>query len=218
MTLYFFITFRVMSHFMKGGKTMVKNVNQLSIEDRLNYVLSGVDFAYFVASKDAIHYNLYRNDRNSITDENTQLSMRILSLLDRLGYDMDELGTYLYKELIQKIIARIKNVNTFEEIQECKKYLLDLKNEYSDIYHSLAREELDIGVKSFHEYIKRAHEKIDYSLSDKKLLSEIYSRCGYNMNYGEQAFVLASYILGKLKVNKNNESNDYPKIRSLSSK
>ncbi len=189
---------------------MIMDIRKLSTAEQLNYILTGVDYSYFIAFNSYTDYNQYREGNAKETT-----SVKILSLLDNLGYPMDELGTYLYKELIENIIERIKNVNTFEEIKECREYLKDLRKEYSQTYHSIAREDLELGISSFHEYIREALSKVDYSKADMNLIKKLYSRSGYNLDYGEQAFLFASYILGKLEI-EDNMSNDIPNIRKLS--
>ena len=85
----------------------------------------------------------------------------------------------------------------------------------SSILSLKAREDMWIGVLPFHAIIEEMVDNIDYYKANEELLSKIYGNIDYSIDYAENAFLLAAYMLGKkecdeIKLNK-------PKIKKLSS-
>ena len=135
--------------------------SKLSLLDERNpiNVWNDISYAILLCKADKKLYERYKRceakaNKNNVTNVMTsELSddqleeMRVLSILDNLGYSLDEIGTYLYKEVI---------VTAYNEIKYRPNLAGDLKNEYSDFYHQIARDYYEMGVSSLHEYIKRA--------------------------------------------------------------
>ena len=162
----------------------MKLLNKYDDYDPLYLVISGVSYAVHVSDcdrKDFCNYKL--GDTEGLTNEKKR-EMDVLLLLENLGYPMDELGTYLYKNLIIEVIKYLDNVSTRQDIINCKYFLAKLKDFFSDIYLNLARFELEMGIKTFHKTILEAISNIDYSKADKNLIYEIYikkRRCIFTM-------------------------------------
>ena len=73
--------------------------------------------------------------------------------------------------------------------------LLDeLRSPFSQFYFDIARNELDVGVKTFHSYIEHALESVQYENADAALLFEIYSNFSKETDYGEHALIIAEHI------------------------
>lgn len=176
---------------------MLRRVEDYSEEETLSMILSGSDFAYFVASKDKGMYAKYKNNEHQELTISDSKSMNILSILDRLGYPMDELGTYLYKEMISEISDSLVGIEgKRSDMDKCRDILASLSDGYSSFYHSVAREYLEMGIRSFHLYIERAIAKINYDAIDLALSAQIFGSNPPEQTYGLQAFQLAAYTLG----------------------
>ncbi len=151
-----------------------------------------ISFAKWSQSKDLERYRSYKQGEE-IGDK--ELDMRILSLLEGLGYPIEKIGTYLYKELISYIYDDVKE--SIKSGIEPKELMEELIYPYSGLYHEIAREYLEIGVKPFHKYIKESIEEKDSSKAIEPLSITIKGLEEGYIDYGIQAMFLASYIYGK---------------------
>lgn len=133
--------------------------------------------------------------------------IRIRSLLERLGYNYSY-GRSLYEDWIFDIMQVLKRVKRREEILALKDYLSNLNYGLSNYYHSYVREELWMGLRSFHSRMEEMVDLIDYESADSELLSKIYGNIDYSINYAENAFLLAAYLLGI----KKDEDKDYKSV------
>lgn len=140
---------------------------------------------------------------------------RIKSLLERLGYPKTY-GMNLYAEWINDIMNYLKLVKSRSQIMECKDYLLLMKDGMSTYYHDLVREGMWMGIRPFHANIEEMIEGIDYSKADIELLSKVYGNIDYSIDYAENAFLLAAYMLG-IKKEESIENIHMPMIRRLDS-
>lgn len=121
------------------------------------------------------------------------LQMDILETLENLGYPMNENGTYLYKDMIVHVIDELKKG------KEEQKLLEEMLQKYSQFYVDVARNELDIGIKSFHREIEKAHLKWNSSNADTKVLEEILPMELQNSGYIKRAYIIGNYIYQKEK-------------------
>ena len=190
---------------------MVQSLDKFSKEQNLNMILSGSSLAMFCANKAKEKYSKYLNGQSENFSENEIRDMRLLNLLDRLGFNLDELGTYLYKDLVAEIYEQIKDASNRRDMDKCRALMLELSNAYSNIYHYVARECNEIGVKSFHLYIEKAIENIDEEKVDVALAHKVYGDNPEEQNYGLEAFRLAAYAANKYAYNYHK-----PKVRKLS--
>ena len=178
-------------------------------------VLQGTSFAIYEAKKDKEKYTLYKNGQLEELGEETERQMQILNILEKLGFSMNELGTFLYKDLIHEVCEEIKDVSTRRDIDKCRKILTELTDVYSNLYHYIAREWKEMGIKTFHLYIGQAIERIDTNKIDKELSKKIYGNSNEEKNYGLHAFQIAAYIQNKY-THTNEEEYEKPKIKKLS--
>lgn len=176
-----------------------QNIDSYTMEERLQIVLAGLDGAFTEVSYDKKCYSAYKEGRLDGMSLETQEEMRILELLEQLGFPMGETGTYLYKNMIAKAVQKISDISTRKEILDCKELITEMKTPYSQFYFDIARNDLDMGVTSFHRCVQRALSKVDITNADPMLLFQIYSNFTEDMDYGEQAFVLSTYVAGFLK-------------------
>lgn len=186
--------------------------------DYESYLLqaSDLNYAVYLSSLDKkMFYDCKNGILKKLPEEKTN-EMNVLLLLEQLGYPMDELGTYLYKNVIINVINYLENVNTEREIRDCKCLVKELKDCFSNFYLNIARFELEMGVKTFHKNVKDTFSKIDYSKININLFSEIFGNIKMSIDYGELAFILGSYLSGKLVTKKeNNIEYDEVKIKKM---
>lgn len=176
---------------------MLKRNEEYSQDEKLLMILYGSSFAVFVTNKDRDKYKKFKAGEEQELSESDSKSMNVLSILDRLGYPMEELGTYLYKEVITEICNSLKGITgKRSDMEKCKSILAQLNIGFSQFYYNIAREYLEMGVKTFHLYIQQAIEKINYEKVDLDLSYQIFGANRTEQNYGLQAFQLAAYTLG----------------------
>lgn len=100
-------------------------------------------------------YFIYKYGSTSNMSEQEQKEMDVLEVLEQLGFPMDKTGTYFYKEIIMKTMEELEMVETKEEERDLK---TAMGNSYSQFYFDIARNNIDIGLKSFHGCIQLAYE------------------------------------------------------------
>ena len=173
---------------------MIKNLKILSDKENLRMILNGSSYAMYVANSDK---NMYEKSKEGILEnieEYQQRGINILSLLEGLGYPMDELGTYLYKDVIAEIYEVVKDVSKRTDMDKCRDLMKELNDAYSNFYRWIARDDKEMGIASFHLYIEQAISKIDEESIDKELAVKVFGSNPEDINYGLQAFQLASYV------------------------
>ena len=186
-------------------------------QEYLECILNPESESKFYQSKDLVDYSKYKKgepyyDENISPElkEEYEIDMKILSLLENLGYPMDELGTFLYKELIHELCREIKGMTKREDMKKCDDLISELGKPFSRIYHLVAREYLEIGIKSFHLNVESALDKIDSSKVDELLALRVYGSNPEQLDYGKQALLYAGYILGRYS-----KSYEMPKIKRI---
>ncbi len=175
---------------------MAKSKKKNSDEYQLQMILKGTSYAMWEANRDKDNYKKFKKRKVAEFNDNTMQSMNILNILDKLGYPMDELGTYLYKDVINETVYNIEKIAS-DDMDEYKELLNTLNDAYSPLYHYIAREWKEMGVTSFHLFIERAIDKIDDEKVDKELSMKIYGSRPLEQTYGSNAFQLASFYLKK---------------------
>ena len=191
-------------------------MEQLKVSsEELIRVLQGTSFALYEAKKDKEKYENYKKGELKSIDEETNKDLKILDILERLGYSMNELGTYLYKDLIKEVCDEMKDVSTRRDMDKCRILLSELTNIYSNLYHYIAREWKEMGIKTFHLYIGQATERIDKEKIDQELSKKIYGNNPKPQDYGLHAFQIAAYTLNKYSYD-NTKKYQQPKVKKLS--
>ena len=194
---------------------MLKDINNMTDEEKLNSVLFGNCLAVYCANTDKKNYKQYKLGNISKLTNDELIDMKVLDLLYSLGYPNNELGTYLYKEVICELYRYIND--NFDELTmvEYEYIIKDLNNAYSQFYFNQARNILEMGVTSFHLYIQDTINKIDENKIDKELSKKVYGPNPVEFNYGIQALQLTGYLLNKYSYD-NVENYHKPKIKKLS--
>lgn len=172
---------------------------EYSKKNELLKALYGYNFATYIANNDREKYIKYINGENLKLSNIDSMAMNILSILDKLGYPMNELGTYLYKEVIAEISHSLNSITDIEQYQNLVK---EITNVFSPFYYNIAKEYLEMNVNIFHLYLKKALENIDYNTSDIELISKLFGPDFQNQNFGLNALKIATYALELNEKNK----------------
>ena len=119
-------------------------------DDLLN-VLDGTSLAKTIAKDDKDKYDKYKKGAFVSDKKYDYKNMYILSLLESLGFSMDELGTYLYKELILEVEEQLEKSSGESSIDSYKKLLNKISNINEE--GSLEQEKFDHYNNRFINYI-----------------------------------------------------------------
>lgn len=196
---------------------MLEVIDQMGVKEKLSTILDNVDVTSYFVLQDRRDYQKYKEDKKIRFTPKRKRDMQILELLERLGFPMEKAGTYLYKELIAYVCNYLQDVDTRDDIKNCVFLIQELKDGHSNTYFDIARNDLDLGISSYHQIVGIAQDNVDYTKADPILLQEIYGRFSRSLDYGEQAFLLGAYVTGKL-VSKEPKSFGLPKIKRLEDK
>ena len=181
----------------------LKPVEEYSDGELLYMLLAGIGDANFEARWDQGLYQKYLAGNTADFDEKTMLQMKALEMLLQLGYPEDHLGTYLYEALIANMSLKLQNLQKYDSesfVKESKKLLLEYADGFTKPYRLVAREERDMGVKTFHRYVNDAISKVDYNKADPALAFNIYDGLPNELSMSENAYAIATYMLGVREV------------------
>lgn len=137
-------------------------------------------FPLFIAKDDKERYINYKYNNAKPSDKYEKDAMEIISILERLGFSLDEVGTYLYKELIVSIYQEIKSD---EEITESREEMLNR------LIKKLVYNILEITKDQYEEFVKESIDSIDGNDIDIELSDKIFKDSIYD--YGNNAFEIA---------------------------
>lgn len=168
-----------------------------------------------IRNNDMMDYAIYQTgSTENLTDEKLQ-EMQVLDSLFKLGFPKDEIGTFLYKSMIMKAIHHLDGVDDIgQEISE-EELLSQMQHPFSQFYLDAARNDLDIGIKTFHAYICQALSNVDYACVEPKVLSDIYGNFSEETDYGKHAFVIAKHIYDRSKKNQNSLGTGYQYVKAM---
>ncbi|MBR5369777.1 MAG: hypothetical protein IK137_00565 [Bacilli bacterium] len=151
-------------------------------------------------------YNEYKSqDITGLTDEEKK-QIKFLSIVDGLGYSMDDPGTHLYKDIIVAAYDEMLGYSKEDAEERAATLLTELQNKYSSFYIAIAHDEYEMGNTVFFNYINAAVE------NKKPANNEIISDAIFGENYIEesvyvQAFRIALYMARKDKKKLNQQEN-----------
>ena len=151
-------------------------------------------FLMQLANEDKACYEKYKSGSLEDFSEERLEQMEILSVLERLSFPMDEVGTYLFKDIIVKAKRYLNGTDDFGKPISQEMLLQELQSPYSQFYFDLARNDLDIGLNTFHNTIEQTLASVDYKNADTTLLLEIYSNFSKESDYGEHALIIAKHL------------------------
>lgn len=176
-------------------------VENIGIKDG-NYSLVHCNTPVSIAVDNSIvDYKIYKQDPDYIRKGQDE-SIDALNLLNNLGYPMDLVGTHLYKDMI--LVAKDKLLTAFDDDVLKSQLKEEMESPYSQFYFDIARNELDIGIKTFHSYIAQAVDNIDYNRVNENLSQAIYGDdSNSQISVLKNAYLIADY-LAKEEVNRQN--------------
>ena len=186
-----------------------------SDEEITKMILHGSIEAYYEANIDKENYAKFKLGETDGFSNSVIRDMNLLNLLERLGYPMDELGTYLYKDMIAEIYALLPSESNRKDINRCRALMSELTDAYSQFYHNIARDWKEMGIKSFHLHIQRAIDRINDEIVDKELSKRMFGDNPSDLDYGLQAFQIAAYAQNKYSYD-NTQQYKKPLVRKLS--
>lgn len=169
---------------------MMHNLGKLNSSKESSF--SG--FLLNLVYEDKQDYEKYKLGSLEDNSEDKLQQMEVLSVLEKLSFPMGEVGTYFFKDVIIKTMRYLDGTDDFGNSINTSELLGELQSPYSQFYFDIARNELDIGVKTFHSYIEHALESVQYENADAALLFEIYSNFSKETDYGEHALIIAEHI------------------------
>ena len=115
----------------------------------------------------------------------------IIQCLEKLGFPLDEMGTYIYKDVISNVIDSL--IKSDDETQK-QQLTEQLNHTYSQFYFDVAKNDNDMGVNTFHAYIQKALAKINPEKKDLELVNQLFASSEKTLGYGEEAFVIGNFI------------------------
>lgn len=172
----------------------MQNLSKFRTNQRLDD--SSLSHGYFLRAfkddkRDFMNYKL--NSLYNVSEERIQ-EMEILEMLEKLGFPVQDVGTYFFKNMIVKAIHHLDGVDDFGNSISQERLLREMKSPYSQFYVDVARNDLDIGIKTFHLHIEHTLSYVNYVDTDATLLFEIYSNFSKETDYGEHAFIIAKHM------------------------
>lgn len=159
-----------------------------SVIDASIHVLNNIPNHFDQAAE---KYFIYKYGSTSNMSEQEQKEMDVLEVLEQLGFPMEETGTYFYKEIILKTMEELQAVESKEEEKALK---IAMGNSYSQFYFDIARNNIDIGLKSFHGCVTIAYEDRKRT-SDSVNLEQKIGIGGIDSDYRLEAVPIAKHIM-----------------------
>lgn len=83
------------------------------------------------------------------------LELDMLYLIEKLGYDVNTTGTYLLKDMAVEAVKKMLKAKNNDDICEIRR---QMKQAFSQFYVDLARNDRDMGIKTFYTFVNIAHE------------------------------------------------------------
>ena len=152
-------------------------------------------------------YKQYIKYKENMCESNKE--METLHLLEELGYPIEEMGTYFYKDMILKIVEYLENIENEFESNKYHELLDELDNHFSHFYFDLARNELDVGIKTFHGVLANEISNIDHSNANSEKFDEVFGSTAINnLGYEKKAFIIGTHMYLNKKTNKAKVKNN----------
>ena len=170
-------------------------MEQQKKEQNPMFIISDLYCACFSIREQYKQYLNYKENKLNDISEDKKKEMETLNLLEELGYSIEKVGTYFYKDMILKIVEYLENLEEVNGFKKYNKLLEELANHYSNFYFDLARNDLDVGIKTFHEILKNQISSIDHNNANEEKFHEVFGTKEINnLDYVEKAFIISSYL------------------------
>lgn len=170
------------------------------MNNEMNVFLNSIDFMASTAHKDKESYEAYKKNHELIGDASVE-ELEIIAILEKLGYPTGEVGTYLYKALIVCVLDYLRGFPVRREVLSEEELKEQLDNPFSQLFFDIARNDMDLGIKTFHAAITRASANIDVASVDRDIINQIFAGNYEPINYSSNALNIAKYYfeLGSFK-------------------
>lgn len=130
--------------------------------------------------------------------------MEVTFILEQLGFSVNEIGRFLYAKMIVGVLSYLKGIPVRGIVLTSDELVEQLNNKFSQFYLDVARNDLDIGIKTYHFAIERSILAID-TKNCKERCIQILGECYDLTDYPKNAFLIATYIYG---VNKKRDEDE----------
>ena len=145
----------------------------------------------------------YKNSISSYPSDKS-LEFETLIILENLGYPINDIGIYYFRDLIVKACLLKK-----EGMSDTELYSL-LNDEFSQFYFDVARNENDIGIRNFNSITCSCLEKRNKSTNTNKLAFKIMKRPPEENSLGTNVFFISDYVYEKY-INSKEQGKPYVK-------
>ena len=164
---------------------------------------------------DKDNYEIYKKGVAKDIPEENLLEMKVLDTLDKLGFPMDNIGTYFYKDVIMGLKPYLERMikDGAIEVYDCLKTSLDQKN--SALYLNVSRGQNDMPLEHFHIGIASAIKSIDNQRIDKKFAYQIFGDSLEERSYGDLAIIIGLYSFGMRSLGDYFYGDEIPKIKMV---
>lgn len=170
----------------------MSKVNMMTIQEYITSFLPTQSFFGFCANLDATYYRDYFSGKKEGNHKDKK-DIEVLEMLKELGFSMEEPGTYFYKDVVMKA-AEMQSDCMLETDSNLAQLSHLLSDPYSQFYFDLARNERDMGIKTFHSHIAKAMSKTQFSHVNPSLWKDVYGTSMKNSGFVETTLLLSSYI------------------------
>lgn len=170
---------------IKGNIEITGNLDEIKSEVyRVLYSWNNAYSAAIRADRERKEYEAEEDNENR----------KVLEILDKLGFPMDNLGTYLFKDVVLKVCPMVGKFDLAHEKEYAEKVSLMLNNPVSNFNVEIARNDLGMGAKTFRNFIDMAMKKADCEKADSELVKEIYGDSDVSYGLGDTALKIALYL------------------------
>ena len=166
---------------------MEKQLRQFNEEERISMLSCSAIYAKSEANISKKKYE--KRIENCSTSQD--IDVIIIQCLEKLGFPLDEMGTYLYKDVISSVVDSLIKYDDDAQKQQLAE---QLNHTYSQFYFDVAKNDNDMGVNTFHAYIQKALSKINPEKKDLELVNRLFLSEENPVGYGEEAFVIGNFI------------------------
>ena len=166
--------------------------NMNTYDEEVNLFLNSLNFRGQIGNSSRTAYIKYKKGERFPDDYLDEV--RIVEILDDLGFSIDEVGTFLYAKMILSVLAYLREIPIRGIVLSEEELNEQLENAFSQFYLDIARNDLDIGIKTFHFSIKRALLKVDLDSVDRKLATTILGDNFDISDYSHNALAIAKYL------------------------
>lgn len=167
---------------------------------------------------DMDNYKLYKENKiEGEIPEYNMAEMKTLDTLSDLGFPMDHMGTYFYKDVIMATKPYLESIIN-EGIIEKYDYLKNVVDEpYNSFYLNISRGQNEMPLMDLHVGIMSAINNVNKDNINMSTVYEIFGAAGsVEHTYGQAAIKIGLYSFGMRSLGKITPCYDGPKLIKIS--